>query len=279
MVRGALVGLGGPWITAATGVFYAANMRRSTEAGSAYRFSCSPAALAVLTRLHASLSAGEVPADVSADDFAKVDFHMDFPDGAAKRLNPFGKGKGLPELSLGVVPLEGEGPSAKPGRDGWTAIIGCALLVVHARVAEPGAPRAALAEDAAVAAVADAMARGNGGKLRACVQWWLPQMPKAPAAKEGEPPPAPAIPPAGERAARDALSASMVSGFLPQTAEVLKGAGAPAPAGFFAWLQPEKRPGGFRVARRQLFEVGGVEPEYPYDELAALIDHLARLAA
>lgn len=280
MTRGALVGIEGPWITAATGVLYAANLRRSTEAGSPFRFACSGPSLGVLTRIHGSLNAGEIPADVSGEDFARVDFQMDYPDSAGKRFNPFAKGKGEPELVLSVVPLAQDGQSFKPAQEGWSGLLECSLLVLHARVPGVDGPRAALPEDGALASVVEAISRGKGGaRLRACVQWWLPAPPKAPApAKEGESP-KPAIVPPSEHAAREQLSAAMVAGFLPTTAAVLKGSGAAPPASFFAWLKPEKRAEGVRVARRQLFDVGGVEPEYPYDELTALIDHLGRLAA
>ncbi len=282
MARGVLVGKEGPWITAATGVLYAANLRKSTTAGSPYRFSCSPTALGVLTRIHGSLASGEVPEDVTADDFAKVDFEMDFPDSAARRMNPFGKGKGQPELILGVVPLEEGNSGFKPAAAGFGALLDCAVLLIHARVPGPSALRSPVPEDAALASVVEAAARGRrGAPPAACVQWWLPGPPPEPApAKEGEDPPAPLIPPTGERSARDKLAADMVKGFLPQTAAALAAARAAAPAAFFAWLKPEKGPEGVvRVARRQLFDVGGVEAEYPYEELTALIDHLGRLAA
>lgn len=282
MARGAFVGAEGPWITAAAGVFYAANLRKTTEAGASYRFACSAPALAVLSRIHASLSAGEVPSDVPAEDFAKVDFQMDFPDSAAKRFNPFGKGKGEPELTLGVVPLRGEGAQMKPAGDGWSALLSCSVLVVHARVPGVEGARKPVEEDAAIAEVAQSIARqGRGAPLRACIQWWLPGPPAvkpSKGAKDGEEPP-PAIPPTDEKGARGRLSADMVEGFLPRTRAVLEGAGAGAPSSFFAWLKPDRRGGGVRVARRQLFDVGGVEPDYPYEELTAMIDQLGRLVA
>ena len=281
MARGVLVGREGPWITAATGVFYAANLRKSTTAGSPYRFSCSPGALGVLTRIHGSLAAGEIPQDVTADDFAKVDFQLDFPNSAGKKLNPFAKGKNEPELIMGVVPLEERDSGFTPGAAGFGALIDCAVLLIHARVQGPTAARAAVPEDAAVASIVESAARGRRGTPPAvCIQWWLPAPPPEPKpAKEGEEPPPPTIPPAGERAARDKMGAEMLQGFLPTTAAAVNAARAGAPASFFAWLKPERGPSGLRVARRQLFDVGGVEAEYPYDELTALIDHLGRLAA
>jgi hypothetical protein len=281
VVKGVLVGREGPWITAAAGVLYAANLRKSTTAGSPYRFSCSPSALGVLTRIHGSLAAGEVPEDVTADDFAKVDFQMDFPDGAVKRLNPFGKGKNDPELTMGVVTLEESGSGLKPAASGFGALLDCTVVLIHARVPGPSGPRSAVGEDAALASVVESVARGRRGAAPGvCVQWWLPAPPPEPKpAKEGEEPAPPAIPPTNERAARDKLGAEMLEGFLPRTAAALTALRAAAPSSFFAWLKPEKGPRGIRVARRQLFDVGGVEAEYPYEELTALIDHLGRLAA
>jgi hypothetical protein len=83
----------------------------------------------------------------------------------------------------------------------------------------------------------------------------------------------PDIRPALEGPAREALAADTWRTRMPATHARLTAAGQVPPCAF-AWVEPE-RAGSARVGRRQLLEAGGVEPEYPYDELVGLMDALS----
>ncbi len=281
MARGALVGREGPWLGACVGALYAANLRVSTAHSEEFRFAVPPPSLGVLTRLYGALNAGEVPVDLTPEEWARVEFHMDYPDSMAKRLLPFGKGareRGLPELLLGAVPLVGAGGPLAPAEVGWTALRESTVIVLQAQVQGLNAGPGPVDEDSGLAAVVEALARASAGrKLKVAVLWWLPGRP--PPRRDEEKKETPAIPPPAEGPARATLHAALMARHLPQTAAALQASGAPHPAPFFGWVETEARQGVVRVTRRQLFDVGGVEPEYPFDEFEALIQHLGRLAA
>jgi hypothetical protein len=281
MVRAAFVGRQGPAFSAAVGALYAANMRMSTALKGAYRFACPPPSMPVLSGLYSSLNAGEIPPDLDPADAARIEFQMDYPDSAAKRFMPFGKAarsRGEPELLLRVVPLVETATGIGPGESGWASLVECQLLVLEGQVPSLSAPQGAAVEDKPLAAVVEAVRRGPSGKgLKAAVVWWLPREPDPTRDKDDKP--TPAVPPVGEGAARSQLGSGLLSRHLPETGRALAAAGLSGPQHFFLWVRTEKKDGKLRVARRQLFDVGGVEIEYPYEEMSALIEHLGRLTA
>jgi hypothetical protein len=280
VVRGAFVGKQGAAFSAAVGAFYAANMRMSTTLRGSYRFACPPPSMPVLSGLYSSMNAGEIPDDLDPAAAAQVEFQMDFPDSAAKRFMPFGKAarsRGEPELVLRVVPLVETATAIGPGEPGWASLAQCQLLVLEGQIPSLLAPQSAVVEDKALAAIVEALRRGPAGKgLKVAVVWWLPKAP-APTLDKADKP-IPAVPPVDEGAARSQLGAQLLSKHLPDTLRALGAAGLAPPLHFFLWVATERKGGAVRVARRQLFDVGGVEPEYPYEEATALIEHLGKLA-
>lgn len=281
MVKGAVVGKAGTPFTTFVGVLYAAQMRHS--AGEGYRFSVSAQALGPLGRVYGSLQQGEFPQGLSEDEFARVAFQMDFPNSLSRRILPFGRGKAerdLPELELTVVPLLESGSRLAPGTAGWAGLVDAALLVIVVEAPSVEPSQGAAAADAGLASLVSSLRAESRGDLspRAALVWWLPGPPPASVAKDKTE--TPAIPPPSQPRPRAALGEKLAAARLPATLSALEAAGAKgAPESFFAWVRTEVKAGVPRVARRHQFEVGGVEPDYPYDELAALIEHLGRLAS
>jgi hypothetical protein len=278
MVRGAIVGRSGIALSTFVGTFYAAQMRRSTAPGEPYRFSCSTEALAAVGRLYSALNSGEFPPQIDADELGRVAFSMDFPDAIGKRILPaFGRAKqqrALPELELAVAPLsQVEGKGWVPSSFGWSRLTDCRVLLLVAELPSLDAPGPLAVDPAFASLLSSPGASGSS----TCLVWWLPGSPPAPEAKEGEHP-QPAIPAASDTRAREALGSALLSRLLPSTAARI-GSGRKPASSFFAWVSTERKKGVLRVQRRQLFDVGGVEPEYPYEEALALLDHLRALSA
>ncbi len=283
MKKGAVVGrLAGPLPTF-VGLFYAAQMRISTAQGQpSYRFSCPAESLRAVGALHQALCGGEVPSAHDPEELAHISFLMDYPDRLAKRLLPFGRAKaerGLPELQLGIVPLtEGaRGGELAPAEQGWGALMGCEVLVVVAELAAVSPPP--MGPEPGDRALARIIAEAPPPKPKVVVVFELPDEP-APAApsKEGEEP-APVVPRVSEGPARAKLGDSLAASLLPQTQAALFAARV-EPSYFFSWVAVERGKGGaVRAKRRQLFDAGGVEPLYPFDEFQALVLHLGHLAA
>ena len=281
MEKGAVVGrLSGPLPTF-LGLLYAAQMRISTAHGQqSYRFSCPAEALRAVGGLHQALCSGEIPSATDPEEVSRVSFLMDYPDRLAKRLLPFGRSKaerGLPELQLGTVPLvEGKGQGELvPAQEGWGALVGCKVLVAIAGVVAAAPPKGPEPCDPAVARI---IAEAPSPKPEVVIVFQFADEPPPPApAKEGEKPP-PFVPPLAEAAARANLGASFASTLLPRTQAALAAARA-EPAYFFSWVATDRGPGGaLRAKRRRLFDAGGVEPVYPFEEFEGLVAHLGRVA-
>jgi hypothetical protein len=279
MVQGAIVGRTSAALSCFVGALYAAQVRRTTDGSDPYRFACSTEALAVVNGLYNALKAGEWPLALEPQALARVAFSMDFPNALGKRLLPaFGRAKqqrDAPELELGVRPLAagpGGGPPVLADVPG-PALLDSRVLVFLAEIPSIDAA-GALDVDTAFA---HALFEAERAKPMATVVWWLPAPPTNPKPKDDQAK-APAIPGAGDRSARHALSAALMARHLPSTAARLAAAKKDAPS-FFAWVTPEKIGNVVRVKRRQLFDVGGVEPEYPFEEFLSLLDHLGAIAS
>lgn len=283
MEKGAVVGsLEGPLATF-VGLLYAAQIRISTAQGQGgYRFSCPPESLRSVGAIHQALCSGQFPVAREAQDLTPIAFMMDYPDSLGKRFLPFGRGKAertQPELSLGVVPLV-EGPKGGdlvPASEGWAALAGCRILVVAAELESvSGTPKSPEPGDAALARL---LAEAPSPKPKVVVAYSLPDEPRpTKPSKDGEEP-VPAVPPVTEGPARAKLGAALALALLPRTLAAVAEARL-EPSYFFSWVALERGKGGaLRPKRRQIFEAGGVEPEYPFAEFEALVAHLGRLAS
>lgn len=278
MMRGAIVGHNGVALASFIGAFYAAQMRRSTAPNESYRFACAADALAAVGKLYNTLNAGEYPPVLPPQELSRIAFTMDFPDKLAKRLIPgFGRGRGgqgTPELELGVAPLV-EGPRKGrlvPSPDAASRLLGVRLFVFVSEIKSLDAPGPAETDSA----FADLLSTPQGSSAARVAVWWLPGAPPKKSFKEEAEKISP-IPHPAERPLRSALSARLVPRLLPATQGRATAHSAPIES-YFAWVEAEKKRGARRVARRQIFNVGGVEPEYPYEEMTALIDHLGGLS-
>ncbi len=252
-------------LTTAVSLLYAAQVRRS-NASPDYRFSVPVAGQTVVGKLYSTLQEGVRPGFPGVEALKRVAFSMDFPDSFGKRmLGGLGRRPAhgeAHELDLGVLPLvrAASGNSLAPPPDAWGAAVEVDLFVLVADASPGTAPDPAL--DAGFDALLSSLAKG----VPACVMLWVLGAP-----------PSPALPPASAESARQSLSAGTLTRQLPRTAARLAAA-RQSPASFFAWLEPNLAAGRSRIKRRQLLEVGGIEPKYPYEEFMALLDALTDLS-
>jgi hypothetical protein len=105
----------------------------------------------------------------------------------------------------------------------------------------------------------------------------------AKALKESELPSEPPEP--GNAKAREGFGRGLLGKFMPKTLEKIlksevKGIRYAPPAFFFSELGVERaKDGSLRIKRRSTSSIGGWEPEYPYEEYVAFIEHLGSIAA
>jgi hypothetical protein len=126
-------------------------------------------------------------------------------------------------------------------------------------------------------ALAELLSTPQGSIASRVVVWWLPTEPPKKSFKGKDEKVSP-IPHPAERPLRSALSEQLMTRLLPATQQRTTVRAAPIES-YFGWVRTEKKGGALRVVRRQIFDVGGVEPEYPWDEMSALIDHLGGLSS
>lgn len=255
-----MAGLADDALTQAVAILYAAQVRRS-NAEEEFRFSLAIEGQGVVSALYNAMQAGSVPAPPGADALAKVTFAIDFPDSLGKRL--FGRlgrpGRGPQhELDLGVLPLVLDGAgSVAPPRGTWGAAVEVDLLVLVADASGRSGP------DPSLDSGFDRLVSGFAKGVPECVLFWLLDAPGNPDIR----PPA-AGPP------RLDLAADTLKARLPRTAARLAAAKQTPPCAF-AWLAPDLSAGPGAIRRRRLKEGHTIEPEYPYDEMTALMDALA----
>ena len=297
-----VIGSHGCGLTTFVGLLYTAQVRFATEVGERFRFHADRASLHQLQSVYADLGAGRFPTqDVDWDEHA-LSFVLYFRSGRGfslfERRGPGRVPAGAVEIRVGgisteeVAELHDHDALVTEGtRQLLHAQVVVALLDAGRLVAEAGAPGAYLRTetDRQLAAALDLVGtyRAVEPKRAARVLHPLFVVTKADRwssevqAQLG----APSGPPVGWSAeVRSRVGDARLARHLPTAHRWLTTYGGKptlsiAPSRwFFSLVKVEEGGETPRIARRSRIPVGGWEPEYPYSEYRALLEHLGALS-
>ena len=300
MTSAIVVGSRGAGLTTFVGLLYTAQVRFATEDGgdAAFRFHAPRETLRQLESIYGELGAGRFPTrDVDFEE-RSLSFVLNFP---RRRTVPWARGGGSSPSSVrlgGVTTEELAELRAHESAVGESARLlfhsPVVILLVDAsrlRCEADGAGGPFFAEnDAQLAATLEVLGRylSTEPKRKARAMhplFVLTKLDRCPAAAQSR-----LSLPTGPVASwsegdRRRVGQNALASYLPATGRWLSqtagGRGSVSvalPRWYFSSLRIEPGEGGPRIARRSRFPSGSWEPEYPYEEYRALIEHLGELS-
>lgn len=299
MTSAVIVGSRGSGLTTFVGLLYTAQVRLGTEARDTFRFHAERETLRQLDHVYADLGAGRFPTrDV---DFEEHSLSFDLSFGSASRLLPWSRAGKADHASVRVGGMTTEEIGELRAHE--SAVGESTRLLFHSQVvlllvdasrlrseADGTSGPLFTENDAQLAATLEVLGRYLSTEAKRKARTMHPLMvltklDRCPAAARTRLA-IPSTPIAAWSAEeRQRLGQKLLNDYLPATGRWLAaaaGGGAPVPIApprwYFSSLRIEEAGEGPRIARRSRFPVGGWEPEYPYEEYRALIEHLGELA-
>jgi hypothetical protein len=297
-----VVGDRGSGLTTFVGLLYTAQVRLGTEEADEFRFHADRETIRELEAIYGELGAGRFPEREFNWEEHPLSFVLGFRNG---RLGGFSRHRSEEEGGFGTVRIQVGGISTQELAElrEHDAVLEestrrllrsqmVVLLVDASRLlpaAEAPPPPALARYDTMLAATLDLVGRflsaERSRKARTMYPLFvLTKLDRCPAETLAQLEAPPAAPSTWAPDDRARFGERVLERYLPETRKLLGPSGRGTrlvkepPLWFFSYLRVTEGVGAPRIERRSRAPVGGWEPEYPFEEYRALIEHLASLA-
>ncbi|HXQ48527.1 MAG TPA: hypothetical protein VN842_01930 [Thermoplasmata archaeon] len=288
MVRIAIVGDPGSGGTTVLGLLYAAQVRRSSAEGSAFRFQAAPSSMPRVGAIFEQLKAGEFPTRTAASPSGPIEFLFEpRPTLAASLRGRWIPGRHPPEGGRNVQwtrasftdlrrHLEGggfptDGARQLEGADVLAVLVPPTLNQGAVGSSDPG-PDDTLAK---AFSAADQQNR-TGARSSMAVAFIFTMLDRLPEGRRTELGLLPSLQDSVPPERRETIGLQLVQELLPKTRALLARDGGAdrssetRPKFFFSWVETDPATAG--RLRLRSYPGGGWEPAYPFGEYVALIE-------